>query len=651
MAEPTYRIRYPRKLSIKTEDASLTLLKNDLPWTLHPLPPPLPTSKAIRLEVEKSMPWALHPLPPPMKTKTYSDYYWPGARTRPKPPPYRGKYPKNPNRYAKHTDHKHLSVSKPTATAHTKPFKPSVGYEPADDDRNHADHAPVDYEHADYNHVDSKSPDYPKSENEDDGDRGQHTYRDPSQPPSSEYVSHITIEPSVQIASFSETELLGDGTNRETISENDASKRKCRCTINGHRHKRDADDTAAAGVVTITETAVRTQDSNAEQSSRNAYVGHATDIQILKSHDISDQSTIAADDPTAGYVQQVRGLNANPRRPPANGNREQPNKFDATTFRDDSDRFKVDFGRQINSWDESKSTADKGRLSPLQSDDGGGHDNDDYGYRLARKPNQGIGYRVTQSKVEDSGGGVAFSVQTPFSVSSFSSNVRHPATRERQSRFRYTDDKTTSTSPFQSEYSAEPLDFEQFGLQSALEQEDKPRDSGLLLTVPHFSTSGFNEKPAETISQWTQRFPEGFGGGDSGLPGRPASHFLRDDGDRSRSKPFRYNAKPSPSDRFGGRLRGDRPSSGGDASVLEFFQPVVVDFDKKPRDGDDFKPFGNSNGAGDRSRYFGKTDSAGFSKFKKDQNPDQLRLPGRLHESNENLSRKMIFHPSTFDTD
>lgn len=629
-----------------------------------------------------------------MKTKTYSDYYWPGAKTRQKTP-YRGKSPKNPNRYVKNTNYKHLG-SKPAATADTKPFKPSVGYEPADDYRNHVDHGrdhydehDVDYKHADYNHVDSKSPDYPKSEDEDDGDHGhhhrQHAYRDPyphddhtaemisdpqspsSQPPSSEYVSHITIEPSVQIASFSQTELLGDGTNRETVSESDASKPKCQCTINGHRHKRDADnartadDTAAAGVVTTTATAVQTNDSNAEQSSRNAYVrpsvGHATDIQILKSYDISDQSTVAADDPTAGYVQQVRGLNANPRRPPAIGNREQPKKSDAMTFRDDSDRFKVDFGRQINSWDESKSTADKERPSPLQSDGGGGgYDNDDYRYRLTRKPNQGRGYRITQTKVENSDGGVAFSVQTPFSVSSFSSNVRHPATRERQSQFRYTDDKTTtSPSPFQSEYSAEPLDFEQFGLQSALEQEDKPRDSGLL-TAPRFSTRGFNEKPAETISQWTQRFPEGFGGGDgpSGFPGRPASQFSRDlgDGDRGRSNPFRYNAKPSPSDRFGGRLRGGRPSSGGDASVLEFFEPVVVDFDKKPKDGDDFKPFGNGNGAGDRSRYFGKTDSAaGFSKFKKNQNPDQLRLPGRLHESNENLSRKMLFHPSTFDTD
>lgn len=721
--EPKFRIRYPKKFSIKTKDASLTLLKNDLPWTLNPLPPPLPTSKTIKLEVDKSMPWALHPLPPPMKTKTNADYYWPGGKPQQKLPSKRPKSPNDPNNFSKNVRYKQ-PTRKPFADTDPSGFKPSDDHPDVDDKspvdykpdvyNNHVDHFKyavdhkpdrykhIDYKHVDYNHVDyHKSPDYkndyPKFEDEDEH-HYHHAYHnsylhddhtteiiDNSPPPpppspssessSGQYVSHLSIEPSIQIASFTETELASDDdTNRKTVSENDASKQKCRCTVNGHRHKRDANNgrkvngTGAINAVsmnaTVTTTnAVQANDSNVAQSSRNAHirpnVGHATDIQIIKSRDITEQSTF--DHPTAGYVQQVRnGLNTNSRRP-TGGNGGEP-----TTFRDESDKFKVDFGREINSWDESKPTpANKGRLSPLKYDDddnspdagvfvngegdyrdGGRNDNGDHGHRLTRKPNRERGYRIT--KVENSDRGVAFSVQTPFSVSSFSSNVRHPA--ERQSQFRYTDDKPTSsplTSSLQSEYSSEPLNFEQFGLQSALVQEDKSRDSGSLTT--HFSRD-FDDTPAVTDSQWTRRFPESFGGANKPSAGRLASHFSRNpgDGDRSRSNPFRY--RPSPSDRFNGRLRGgDRPSA--EDPVLEFFQPIVIDFDKEPRDGDGiFGPSG-VNGAGDRSRFFDKPDSGGFSKFKKNHSLDRLRLPGRLHESDENLSRKTLLHPSTFDID
>lgn len=708
---PKLRVRYPKKFALKVEEAEPPLLKNDLPWTLHPLPPPLPTSKTSKLEADKSMPWALHPLPPPMKTKTRSDYYWPGAKTTRKKKPYGAV-----NRFVKKANHKY-----PSSTADRKPapglpssadttkspdFKPSseynehqvtavdhtapVEYTPAVDYYNHVDHSKtpdhynkhaghsktpdnynnkhVEYKNEDYNHVDYKSPDYkndyPKAEYEDDNDHhhphdasyhnsyphDDHTAEiidSPSPPSSAEYVSHITIEPSIQIASFSETELqLDDGT--KTVLES-GGKQKCQCVAgNGHRHKRDTaaatDNSDAAATDNSDGGGAATNDSNAEQSSLNAYVsgrpnvGHATDIQILKSHDITDQSTMmmmAGGEPAAagGHVQQARGSQQQQRRPPPanadNGDREQPKMLDAASFRDESDKFKVDFGREIGyRGDKSKSPAaavdDKVR-SLLKPDDGAAVRNadnagDDYGYRLTRRPNRERGYHVTKSRVENSDRGVAFSVQTPFSVTSFSSNThrRRPdnerGRNHQSSRFRYTDDKATP-SPFRSEDPAVPLDFEQFGLQSAVQGgHDGAIGSG----------------------QWTQRFPaENFGGGDGdgdGLEfsGRFTSHFPRGFDDRSRTDgAFRHDAKQSPLDRRfnNGRSRDET------GSVLEYFQPVVLDFDAGSRDGD------------------GGFDSVGFSKFKKNQNPDRLRLPGRLHESNENAFSKMLFHPSTFDID
>ncbi|XP_016659739.1 uncharacterized protein LOC107883701 [Acyrthosiphon pisum] len=800
IAEPKLRLKYPKKISIATEDSSLTLLKNDLPWTLHPLPPPLPTSKTIKLEVDKSMPWALHPLPPPVKTKNYSDYYWPDSKTRPKYY-YRSKpsKPSKPYRYITNNNYKYKNPKahanfKPTSE-YSKPavnFKSVVDHDTKPDDYNshanhkpsdynsHADHKPVDYnsnnnkpddnnynhagyppdsfkyidyKHTDYKHVDYKSPDY-KSEypkhsmeeepheinNDDDhydhNDVYHYSHDDHSaqindspspssqpSPPSAEYVSHITIEPSIQIASFSETELQGDGTNRDSssLSQGNTKHRSCQCTINGHRHKRDADNDdddglhlppwTTNGTSTVTNidandnrTAIRKPtDSNSAQSSRNAYftprIGHATDVQIIKSHDITEQSMIngPANSPGpandlghahgpgsangVGYVLRVRNMNSDlpvARPPPVEADRGQVKKNDATTFRDESDKFKVDFGRDINAWDESKSAANKqGRYSLIKHDVGGGGGDgnsgfaDEYGNQPSRdRPDiRGRGYHAVTSKVENSDRGVSFSVQTPFSVSSFSSNVRHP--EERQSRFRYTGHKSESSvspspapllSSFRTEYAEPPLDFEQFGLKSAL-GDDHPLS-------PDFSRDLFEDKQPEsvTIGRLSSRFPESFGADrrpSPGFSGRPVSYFSRDfshdNDDRSRLKtslkPFRYTAKHGPSqsadDLFDIRPKGGRPSN--EESVLEYFQPVVIDFDKSKQDDNDFKSFGGSSnnnyGGIDKSRYFGKTDTSIFAKFKKNQNSDQLRLPGRLHESNENLSRKMLLHPSTFDID
>lgn len=730
IAEPKLKLKYPKKFSIKTEDSSLTLVKNDLPWTLHPLPPPLPTSKTIRLEVDKSMPWALHPLPPPVKTKNYSDYYWPDPKTQPKyyhrfkPPKPRHNHFTNSNNKVVHykpasnfkpsnykpsaeynaVDHQpdnHNDVEYKPADYNPDNYKDDEGFKPVD--YKQVEYTPVDfkqveYKHVDYKHVDYKSPDYktdyPKNNDEEHGDDDPHNvfhhsyshddhsshindFPTPSsQSPSTEYVSHITIEPSIQIASFSETEMQGDGTNRDTVSQGD-TKQKCQCTINGHRHKRNVEKWTMNGTTAVnTTSAVQIKDLDVARSSWNSYVtprvGHASEVQILKSHDITDQSMI---NNPVGYVQQVRSMNAANAQQLPEANREEA-KNPEVNFRDESDKFKVDFGREVLSRDELKSTDNKDRLPQSKPNDynrdsgrggvggfsgnvGGeekrsGFNIDDYKSRLIRKPNQGRGIHITKSKVENTDRGVAFSVQTPFSVSSFSSNIRHPVTDERQSQFRFTEPKTTSSpllSSFQSEY-PEPLDFEHFGLKSVL-IDDKPPNSGRVTT--HFSR-GFNDKPTETIGQLTSHYSEGFSR-DKPLDfsSQLASHFSRDfgDGDRSRlriSKPFRYHAKhgSSTSDIFN---RGGRPSP--EESVLEYFQPVVIDFDStsKDKENTNLKLFGNNNGGSDKSRYFGKSESTGILKFKKNQNLDPLRLPGRLHESNENLSRKMIFHPSMFDID
>lgn len=696
--------KYPKKYSIKTEDSSVTLVKNDLPWTLHPLPPPLPTSKtSIKFEVEKAMPWALHPLPPPVKTKNYSDYYWPDAKKRPKIV-YRYKSPMKPYRFVK--NYKYTAGFKPSAVDHNSE---NVGYKTADDrpivdkpdEYNH-----VNYKHVDYKHIDYKSPDYNSEHpahmrDEDDDEHVDEDHRShhhhgyshddhssdeieespspSSEPPATtEYVSHITIEPSIQIASFSETELQGDGSVRESVSHADSGKQGCRCTVNGHRHKRDAGDPqprngngTADNSITTTAGVVRTRDSVAGRPLRNSYVtpnvGHATDVQIIRSHDITDRTVMNS---PVDYVQQVRNLNspagaAEVARQPAGANPVTAVKADAA-FRDESDNFKVDFGR-----DESAIAGRGPRFSSINSDK-----DDDGGLAYGTEPSRGRGYHITKSKVENSDRGVAFSVQTPFSVSSFSSNLRLPETDERRSQFRYTEHKTTSSpllSTFQSAdpHSEQPLDFEQFGLQSAL-FDDKPlsSDSSRLQTDNRFS-NGFDDKPSETVGLLTSGFSDSFSGytpsdsfGGSSTPsdfsGRFASHFSQGfggrDNDRSRTKPFRYEAtrlgdKSSPlQDRFNGRrpLGGGRASS--EDSILEYFQPVVIDFEKLKSNKNDFRSFGN-NQNNDKSRFFGKTDSPGFSRFKNNQNSDQLRLPGRLHESNENLSRKMVFHPSTFDID
>ncbi|XP_025406304.1 uncharacterized protein LOC112680430 [Sipha flava] len=724
IAEPKLKLKYPKKISIKTEDSSLTVVKNDLPWTLHPLPPPLPTAKTIRLEVDKSMPWALHPLPPPVKTKNYSDYYWPDSKTRPKYY-HRFKPPKTrQNNFIKNNNNYKVVYSKPATNFKPSDHKPTeynavdhqpddhndVEYKPADykpdnykDDEfnpvdyKHVEYTPVDfkqieYKHVDYKHVDYKSPDYktdyPKNNDEEHGgDDPQNVYHHSytqdehssqinnfpspsSHSPPTEYVSHITIEPSIQIASFSETEMQGDGSNRETISQGD-TKQKCQCTINGHRHKRNVnkinDTTATANTTSM----VQIKDLDVGRSSWNSYVtprsGHASEVQILKSHDITDQSMI---NNPIGYVQQVRAINvADAQHLPETHNGDEK-KLDSN-FRDESDKFKVDFGREVKARDELKSADSTGRFlqsnpndyrdsrSSLVGNVGGegrysGFNIDDYKSRLTRKPNQEKSIHITKSKVENTDRGVSFSVQTPFSVSSFSSKIRHPMTDERPSQFRFTELKTTSSplfSSFKSEY-AKPLDFEHFGLKSVL-IDDKPPTSERLTT--HFSR-GFNDNPSETIGQRTSHYLEGFGRDKSSyLPNQQASLFSRDFGDDDRSsfkisKPFRYHTKSSTSDLFNSQLRGVRPS---EESVLEYFQPIVIDFEKISKDKEDnnFKLFGKNNEDNENSRYFGKSESTGISKFKKNQNLDPLRLPGRLHESNENLSRKMIFHPSMFDID
>ncbi|XP_025206367.1 homeobox protein 2-like [Melanaphis sacchari] len=785
IGEPKLRQKYPKKISIATKDASLTLLKNDLPWTLHPLPPPLPTSKTIKLEVEKSMPWALHPLPPPVKTKNYSDYYWPDSKTRPKyfyralplksyrytNNNYKYKNPKVQANFKPALEYSKPAVDYKTTVDHnTKPNDyngPADHKQPVDYDsnNNHNDNNNqvdypldsfkyIDYKHTDYKHVDYKSPDYkseyPKHtiddethENINDDDHFDHNdiyhyshddhsaqsnnlQSPPSQPPpSAEYVSHITIQPSIQIASFSESELQGDGTNSDSssVSQGDAKHhRSCQCTINGHRHKRDAGDDNAGDhnlrrlPWTMNSTAVdinknydinnRTAnrkpiDTNTAQSSRNVYiaprVGHATDVQIIKSHDITDQSMInvpsSVNGPSStngphlangmGYVHKVRNMNND--HPVIKLSSVETDhgqaKKNTTTFRDESDKFKVEFNRDINNWDKSQSAGNKqGRYSLIKSDvssddSGGGGENskitNDYGHRPTRdKPDmREKGYHVVRSKVENTNRGVSFSVQTPFSVSSFSTNVRHP--EEHQSRFRYTGHKSELSpslssepllSSFQNQYSEPALDFEQFGLKSALD-DDHP------LNPDHFSRDLFENKSPE-IGRLSSRFQENFGSVATdrrpslGISDRPASYFSRDFGrdDRSRLKtslkPFQFNTKhgssQSSDDLFDIRSKGGRPPT--EESFLEYFQPVVIDFENNSKQGNsDFsKSFGSSNnnyGGNDKSRYFGKTENSVFSKFKKNHNSDQLRLPGRLHESNENLSRKMLLHPSTFDID
>lgn len=812
LAEPKVKLKYPKKLSIKTEDSSITVVKNDIPWTLHPLPPPLSTARpTIRLEADKSMPWALHPLPPPVKTKNYSDYYWPDPKSRPPKYFYGTKPYKFTNAYKHHkpavTDFKPSNFKysgfkpsdyrpsnfNPPGFVDPSEYRPAVDYKP--DVFKQADHKPpennvnslhnnnnknynkhvndykhVDYKHVDYKqHVDYKSPDYkqnvdykspdyksdfpkfPEEQGGDDvGDAGDHHAYDHSSyahddhsadaddfpspsalsGPQSEYVSHISIEPSIQISSFSETELQGDGSTRQTVSHDNSSSEqtRCRCATNGqhlvverpveerpinvHRHKRSANGTernATIGTVTVQQPPMspKLNDSVAERSARSSWfsrphVGHATDVEIQKSHDITDLSPMVV----GNRVQPARGDSPTKAlRPPDRVVGGQPKKIDL--FKDDSDMFKVDFGREINAWDESKAAAAAKGPSPPRytslrnfgfgdsagngdggSDskprdgwfvsagsgggggDGGGSDGgggggggSDFGSRQTRKPDQGRGgYRVTTSKKENKEGGVSFSVQTPFSVSSFSSNVRHPFAEHddgySRSRSRFGESRTTPSplsyqspsSSLSSDHEA-PLDFEQFGFKSA----------------DHFSRPGFdNDKPSAMDGGDKHVFSEGFGGDrTSEFPGRLSEHFSRDFGDDNRGngrfKPrFRYITKDrgSVADRFndGQRFKDGRGGGGGGGAgsketVLEYFQPVVVDFaDKSKDDKLRFKlPFGNDD-EGSRG-YFSKTDSTGFGKFKKDRNPDPLRLPGGLHESTENLSRKMLFHPSTFDID
>lgn len=693
--------KYPKKFSIKAEDSSMKLVKNDLPWTLHPLPPPLPTSKtSIKFEVEKAMPWALQPLPPPVKTKNYSDYYWPDGKARPKIV-YRYKSPMKPYRFVKNYKYAGFKPSAVDPIAENVGYKPSAADRPADDKPDEYNH--VDYKHVNYKHIDyNKSPDYKSEypvhtqdeddeERVDDDRRSHHAYshddygssdiEDSSQPPTTtEYVSHITIEPSIQIASFSETEMQGDGSTREPVSQADNGKQKCRCTgMNGHRHKRDAGvqprNTNGTADNAITAASVLTRDSIAGRSLRNSYVapnvGHATDVQIIRSHDITDRTV--TNNPI-DYVQQVQNFNEpvepTVTRRPTETNPVTTAKAEAT-FRDESDSFKVDFGRDVNVRDESKvAVAGRGpRFSSIKLNHQ--DDNDDGGGGLAYdvEPGRGRGYHITKSKVENSDHGVAFSVQTPFSVSSFSSNVRYPGTDERRSQFRYTEHKTGSSpllGSFQSAdpHSEQPLEFEQFGFQSAL-FDDEPSSSSSsgssrLTGGSHYS-HGFDGKPSENVGQFTSGFSDTFNGNTpTDFSGREASHFSQgfggqknDNDDRSRRKPFRYDVtrlgeSSSPLDRFNNRPPlGSRTSS--DDSVFEYFQPVVIDFEKFKSNQNDFKSFGSNQN--DKSRFFGKTDSSGYSIFKDNQKFDQLRLPGHLHESNENLSRKMLFHPSTFDID
>lgn len=719
IAEPKIKIKYPKKFSIKTEDSSITVLKNDLPWTLHPLPPPLSTATTVKLEADKSMPWALHPLPPPVKTKNYSDYYWPDSKTRPKYVYVTKPLIIKPYKFAKaYKQHKFAATApdfRPSDFKHSgftlSDYKPVDYKPPASDNYKHGNydrpaadykHANnvkhVNYKHIDYKHVDYKSPDYKPefSQHADDDadlderleDDGQHPVYDhhsyshddhsaaadvhdgggdddndddgykssPSrQPQSSEYVSHISIEPSIQVATFSETDTRGAGTSQQAVSQ--GVKTTCRCPATGHRHKRHApdNDTAVAAAIktdSVAEPSAVMRGNSFAASRWNT--GHATDVVIQKSHDITDNlmPTITA--------------NASERRPIGSGGDTRWPKKMGTTFRHDSDMFKVDFGHNTGARDEHES-----RERYLLDDDTAAGGGGDFGNRQVRKPDRPRGYHVTKSMVENNGGEVSFSVQTPFSVSSFSSNVRQQPYAEEhddyRSGFQFTEPKTTSSSS-SAEY-LKPLDFEQFGFKSALQTDDKL--SGRPRTG-HFSRNGFSDRPSsvfggdrfsENFDDETSDFSSSSGGSRLGTP------FSRDFGD-DRSKPFRYNTKNrgsgllSSSNRF--NAGGPSPSSSltqsgatSDGSVLEYFRPVVVDvFGKSDDNKSRFKipaAFGNHNGGnnyGDRSRYFGKTaNPTGFSKFRHNQNPNPLRLPGGLHESTENLSRKMVFHPSTFDVD
>lgn len=827
IAEPKLKLKYPKKYSIKTEDASLTVLKNELPWTLHPLPPPLPTSKTIKLEVDKSMPWALHPLPPPMKTKNLSEYYWPdpkkpkyifgskhhpmklyrftngGYKTQNGPKPSNGEFKpspyyhvadkkpvayKQPNGYKqfdhnkpsdehkheggynKHVEYNQVDFKSPDYKSpdYRSPDYKSPDYKSPDyksQDYRSPDYKSQDYKSPDYKSPDYKSPDYkspdyksldykneyPKhvdddhSEEHDDhgsnyhhhhgqsssyshDDRSAKTNGSPpptssmpsspssSQPVSSEYVSHLTIEPSIQIAAFSATEMQSDGTTRDTVSRGkEAARPKCQCPmVNGHRHKRDVDTRIANGSYdgTTTTGTVPAESSMADRTSRSLYapsnVGHATDIQIVRSHDITGQS-VATDDgggqANSTPVEYVERSTATT----AEANRVESKRIDP--FRDDSDKFKVDFGRTINNaWNGGgsgsssvvASSNDGGRFSSSKSksndDRGGGGDGggdphhssgnfaggiDNFGGgggnfggsdvdRSNRKP--GRVYHVTKSKVENKEGGVAFSVQTPFSVSSFSSNLRHPLTEEHPFRYtggtRGTESPLLARSPFGSDdgYGSEPLDFEQFGLRSVLRTDDdgddddrRPGLSSGRQSGGYLSRDTFDEG-SPSSGRWTSRFP---GGNTDPFPDsrQKTSHFTRDFGDRRSKQPsFNFGTEKSPLNRFintGNRFKGGKghSSSSDDGPVLEYFQPVVIDFEGKSKgqDGDGFSKssFSIDNGHGvglnDKSRYFGK--SEGFPKFRRNQKTDALRLPGRLHESNENLSRKALFHPSTFDID
>lgn len=717
IAEPKIKIKYPKTFSIKTEDSSITVLKNDLPWTLHPLPPPLSTATTVKIEADKSMPWALHPLPPPVKTKNYSDYYyWPDSKIRPKYVYMSKPLTIKPYKFANAYKHHKLAATaadfRPSdpfkhsnfALSDYKPvdYKPPVSdnykhdsYDRPAADYKHADKVKhVNYKHIDYKHVDYKSPSDYKPEHVDDDadldehleDGGQHPVYDhhpyphddhlatdlheggggdddndvdgggykssPSrQPQSSEYVSHISIEPSIQVATFSETDTRSSGTGRPTVSMQGV-RPACRCPATGHRHKRHAapdNDTAAVGVDSVAEPSAVTRGNSFGASRRNA--GHATEVVIQKSHDITDN------------LMPAITANSSEQRPIDGGSDARWPMKTGTTFRDDSDMFKVDFGRNAGARDKPET-----RERYLLDDDANARDGGDFGNRQVRKPDQPRGYHVIKSAVENNGGEVSFSVQTPFSVSSFASNVRQrPYAEEHddddRSEFQFTEPRTMSSSSSSSDHYLKPLDFEQFGFKSALQTSGRQQ-------AGQFSRNGFNDRSPSVFGGDRFFDDETFefsSSGDSRL-GRPFSRDLGDD----RSKPFRYNTRDrggllSSSNR--GRFNAGGSSSSSpllksgatsdDGSVLEYFQPVVVDVfgksdDNKPR----FKApaaFGNHNGGnnyGDRSRYFGKTaNPTGFSKFRRNQNPNPLRLPGGLHESTENLSRKMVFHPSTFDVD
>ncbi|XP_050535985.1 probable cyclin-dependent serine/threonine-protein kinase DDB_G0292550 [Daktulosphaira vitifoliae] len=656
LATPSMKFKYPKKYPLKEDDFTASLSNNNLPWTLHPLPPPLTTVKSSLIDAHKNVPWALNPLPPPVKTKSYSDYYW--SNMKKTPVKFKRKYrPMKPIHVVEHKPFGSKSINyKPTELKSSDIIK-TINFKSnkLNNEKLKSDKLTgIDYKSELNQKYSEEDPIKDYFNNHDQ--RNIHDEQRQSESSSTEnflpskapsyMTTHITIEPSIEIASFSETELQGDSTSSNAVSYDD-SQHRCHCILNGHRHKRQTEISNLN--INDNGTTIDWRGDTRVERSHDHYssVGHATEIEVQKSQDISDQPIVNGS--PINYEQHVREMNIatmlkNDKVPSESINHKQEIIDNIHSIKD-SDKFKINYGIDLNNLDESRSSrisANKGEISLKLNDE-----NTSGKLRsteIGSNPNKERRFQLTKSKIENSDKGVAFSIQTPFSVASFASNIRYPLSEGHQSQFKYTNEESPQ-SMFHTDLS-EPLDFEQFGLKSAV-GEDKQSNSGQYLTEfsKSFGDMPFYTNTGQLILDMTHNSQ------DKTLNSRRTEpHFsLNFEKNHERSNLFRYNT-PIYSNRPLSRLTKIRDEA--DKSYLEYFQPVIIDFEKS--DKTKSKLFGqnsNNNNNNNNFNYFEKSDSSMFPRFKKNDNPDSLRLPGRLHEFNEHLTRKMILHPSTFDID